>query len=139
MFGDRLFAGRKKAADCASRRCGFGRSVRADLLRCFDLVLHTVTFPLDDHGHFFWSSYQLYLLPPSQRPHWLSVQALLGDHGIPKDSAAGRRQFALRMEQRRRSEDKRQWEPLRRGWFLGEESFRQELLARMSQQTGENH
>ena len=53
---------------------------------------------------FGWSSYGSYLGAPSQRPAWLRVDRLLGEHGIPKDSVAGRREFALQTEQRRRQE-----------------------------------
>ena len=132
-----LFSGRYKALVVDGSRAGYLKTV------CDYVHLNPVRaglLPADRPlAVFFWSSYRLYLLPPSRRPNWLNALALLGEHGIPKDSAAGRREFALRMEQRRRSEDKGQWEPLRRGWYLGQESFRQELLARMTKQTGENH
>ncbi len=59
--------------------------------------------------------------------------------GIPQDSAAGREQFELRIEQRRREEMGAEWKAIRRGWCLGDESFRQELLAQMSGQMGEHH
>ncbi len=44
-----------------------------------------------------WSSYGEYLKPKSQRWPWLRVNRLLGEHGIPKDSPAGREQFEARM------------------------------------------
>ena len=47
--------------------------------------------PLED---FRWSSYPLYLASPRHRPAWLRVDRLLGEWRIPKDSAAGRREFA---------------------------------------------
>ena len=50
---------------------------------------------------FRWSSYGLYLKTPGQRPGWLRVDRLLGEKGIPKDSEAGRSQFAILMEKRR--------------------------------------
>ncbi len=79
-----------------------------------------------------WSSYPAYLSKPARRPDWLSVDRLLGEHGISKDSAEGRRQFALRMEQRRAGEDEAEWVPVRRGWFLGSKKFQKRLLALMS-------
>ena len=90
-------------------------------------------------SRFPWSSYPAYLSRPSKRPEWLRVGKLLGEHGIPEDSAAGRRQFELRMEQRRASEDKEEWVPLRRGWFLGDKKFRKKLLAQMSERRSANH
>jgi len=70
-----------------------------------------------------WSSYPLYLQEPAGRPAWLRVDRLLGEWGIPKDSPAGREQFAGRMEARRRAEDSGGYEP--EGWCLGSEEFRQ--------------
>ena len=44
------------------------------------------------------------------------------EHGVARDSAAGRREFARQMERRQRAEDKADYEGVRRGWFLGERS-----------------
>jgi hypothetical protein len=64
---------------------------------------------------------------------------LLGEMGIPKDSAAGRRAFEARMQQRASREDPEAYQPLRRGWCLGEKAFRKELLAQMAEQVGPSH
>jgi hypothetical protein len=60
------------------------------------------------------------------------VDRLLGEHGIPKDSPAGRQHFERRMELRRAAEDAEEFSPLERGWFVGSEEFRKELLAQMN-------
>lgn len=86
-----------------------------------------------------WSSYPEYLKGASKRVRWLRVDRLLGEAGIPRDSRAGRRQFELRMEQRRQQEDGRQWSKVRRGWYLGDEEFRAELLAQVQEKMGPNH
>ncbi len=70
-------------------------------------------------GRPFWSSYPAYLLPARKRPGWLLVDRLLGEHGLPRDTKAMRREFALRMEARRASESDQEWKPLRRGWCWG--------------------
>jgi hypothetical protein len=44
-----------------------------------------------------WSSLPDFLQRRARRPPWLRVDRLLGEHGIPKDSPAGRRQFAERL------------------------------------------
>jgi REP element-mobilizing transposase RayT len=80
---------------------------------------------------FAWSSRPAYLRAPSRRPAWLRGDRLLGEWGIPKDSPAGRQQLERRLEDRRRAEEGEEFKPIRRGWCLGEEAFRQELLARM--------
>lgn len=84
-----------------------------------------------------WSSYRLYLQEPSRRPRWLRVDRLLGEWGMPKDSPAGRGEFAGRMESRRRAEGAGEYEPA--GWCLGSEAFREELLAQVSAQASPRH
>ena len=87
-----------------------------------------------------WSSYPEYLKPPGKRWAWLRVDRLLEEMHIPKDSAAGRQQFGQMMEQRRGQEEERgQWKAVRRGWCLGDQQFREELLAQMSGRAGEHH
>jgi putative transposase len=86
-----------------------------------------------------WSSFHLYLMPARKRPPWLRVDRLLGEHGIPRDTPAGLRQFAAGMESRRASENGQELKVVRRGWFLGEAAFRKELLAQMHEQRGPNH
>src|SRR5271168_671363 len=92
--------------------------------------------PLSD---FFWSSYPQYLGAPAKRPTGLRVDRLFGEWGIPKDSVAGRRVFGERMEQRRREDLTAEFKPVERGWYLGDEQFRQELLARVSTLPGGSH
>ncbi len=86
-----------------------------------------------------WSSYRWYLGAPGKRPAWLRVDRLLGEMGIPKDSAAGRREFERRMEKRGRQEDRQEYQPVRRGWCLGDKRFRKELLAQTAERVGESH
>ena len=86
-----------------------------------------------------WSSYGEYLKRPSQRVGWLRVGRLLGEMGIPKDSAVGRKEFERRMELRRQEDPPEQWKGVRRGWCLGDEAFRKELLAQMAEQAGASH
>jgi hypothetical protein len=88
---------------------------------------------------FTWSSCLEYLKAPKDRPPWLRVDRLFGEMGIPRDSAAGRRQFERILEQRRAQETGADWKDLRRGWCLGEEAFRQELLEQAHGRAGENH
>jgi hypothetical protein len=67
------------------------------------------------------------------------VDRLLGEWGIPKDSAAGRQVFEERMEWRRRGELDGEFKALERGWCLGGEEFRQELLAQVEERPGPSH
>jgi REP element-mobilizing transposase RayT len=86
-----------------------------------------------------WSSYPQYLQAPRQRRPWLRVERIFGAKGIRKDTEAGRREFALRMEIRCRQEQSANYDDLRRGWSLGSEEFRRELLAGMSERLGPHH
>src|SRR5208283_3746606 len=87
-----------------------------------------------------WSSFGAYLTEPRHRPKWLQVERLLGEHGIARDTASGRREFERRMETRRVGEgDPDQWKGMRRGWFLGGEPFKRGLLERLREQLGPNH
>jgi hypothetical protein len=88
---------------------------------------------------FLWSSWPEYLKAPSKRPPWLRVDRLMGEHGIPKDSPAGRRELELRMEAMREAEDTKAYKAIRRGWCLGDKVFRKELLEQMSERVGLNH
>jgi REP element-mobilizing transposase RayT len=88
---------------------------------------------------FQWSSYGQYLQPTGQRPAWLRVERLLGEKRIPRDSAAGRREFERQMEARRREELREEFKSVERGWFLGSEAFREELLAAAGERVGRSH
>jgi len=88
---------------------------------------------------FRWCSYREYLKRPTARPVWLRVDRVLGEHGIPKDTAAGRREFASRMESRRIDEKSGEFRAIRKGWFLGDAALREELLAAASERVGANH
>jgi putative transposase len=83
---------------------------------------------LEDYA---WSSYPIYLQAPRKRPGWLRVDRLLGEWGIRRDSAAGRREFREVMEARWRTEghaDEEMWSGIRRGWRIGAEDFLERLV-----------
>jgi hypothetical protein len=71
--------------------------------------------------------YPAYLQAASRRPKWLRVDRLLGQWGIARDSAAGRKQWAWQMERRRQEESRSGYQTVRRGWCFGSEEFRQEF------------
>jgi len=129
LFGH-LFSGRYKALPVDGSGTGYLKTVcdyvhlnpaRAKLLSAKQKL-----------SEFRWSSYPEYLKQRSARRPWLRVDRLFGEHAIPKDSPAGRKQFERRMELRRAAEDGDEFGPLERGWCVGSEAFRKELLAQMS-------
>jgi len=137
LFGH-LFSGRYKSLIVDGSGSGYLRTVseyvhlnpaRANLLK-----------PDEPLRTYIWSSYAEYLKPPQKRWPWMRVDRVFGEMGIPQDSAAGRRQCELRMEERRgREAGEEEWKRIRRGWCFGEEAFRKELLAQMKGQIGEYH
>lgn len=132
-----LFAGRYKALHVDGGTRGYLRTV------CDYVHLNPARAKLlqrdEDLKNFPWSSYGHYLSAPRQRPAWLCVHRLLGEHGIAKDSSAGRQEFAGSMEQRRAQEERNDYNPIRRGWCLGNEDFRRELISAASERVGPSH
>ena len=136
LFGH-LFSGRYKSLVVDGSGNGYLRTVcdyvhlnpvRAKLLR-----------PEQKLTDFMWSSWPDYLKPPEQRPRWLRVDRLLGELGIPKDSPAGLEQLEQCLETRRAQEDADEFKPIRRGWCLGSETFRKELLESAHTHATESH
>jgi REP element-mobilizing transposase RayT len=134
QFGH-LFSGRYKSLIVDGSGNGYLRTVcdyvhlnpvRAKLLR-----------PDQQLRGFAWSSWPDYLKPSEQRPRWLRVDRLLGELHIPKDSMAGREELENYLEVRRAQEDGGELKKIRRGWCLGGETFRQELLEQARTRAGD--
>jgi len=136
LFGH-LFSGRYKSLIVDGSGSGYLRTVceyvhlnpaRTKLLRLEQAL-----------REYRWSSWPEYLRAPGKRPEWLRVDRVLGAAGIPKDSAAGRRELELRMEVRRGAAEDAGYKPIRRGWFFGEQALKKELLGQMSERLGPEH
>ena len=136
LFGH-LFSGRYKALIVDGSGSGYLKTVcdyvhlnpaRAKLLK-----------PEAALRSYVWSSWPEYLKRPGQRWSWLRVDRLLGEYRIAQDSAAGRRGLERALEKRRQSEASEDYKAVRRGWCLGEETFRRELLAQMTERRGAEH
>jgi len=133
-----LFSGRYKALIVDASGNGYLKSV------CDYVHLNPVRANLLKHQQslhsYRWSSYGEYLKAPGQRWQWLRVDRLLGEWGIPKDSSAGRRRFGQVMEHRRKQEtSKTDWKAIERGWCLGDDEFKAELLAQVREQRGDHY
>jgi REP element-mobilizing transposase RayT len=137
VFGH-LFSGRYKALMVDGSGHGYLRTV-CDYVH-LNPARAKLVGPEQKLALFAWSSLGWYLQPPQKRPEWLRVERLLGEHGIPRDSKAGRREFGRRMEQRRDApEGPGSFQGVRRGWCLGDKAFRQELLGQMQERVGQHH
>ena len=87
-----------------------------------------------------WSSLMWYAAAPSHRPSWMRVDRLLGEHGFGGDSTHARQAFQRLTENRRLKEtDEAALKPMRRGWYVGGEKFRQRLLKQMMGKIGKPH
>ena len=132
-----LFAGRYKALIVDGSGDGYLQTV------CDYVHLNPVRAKLLPSkvrlSRFRWSSYGEYLKKPGQRPAWLRVDRLLGEKRIPRDSAAGREEFERQTERRRREELGPEFKLVERGWCLGSEAFRAELLAAAGERVGASH
>ena len=69
----------------------------------------------------------------------MRIDRLMGEVGIARDSAAGRRQLERRMEERRKEGNGEEWAQVRRGWCFGDEGFREELLAQAQAKMRSSH
>lgn len=132
-----VFAGRYKALVVDGTGDGYFRTVcdyvhlnpaRAGLLAADERL---VTYR--------WSSWPEYMKTPGKRWPWLRVDRLMGESGVPKDSAAGRRALERAIEARRSGDVPVEYAAIRRGWCFGDETFRQELLAQVSERMGAEH
>jgi REP element-mobilizing transposase RayT len=136
LFGH-LFSGRYKSLIVDGSGSGYLKSV------CDDVHLNSARAKLvvadATLKSFAWSSWPASLLARSKRPAWLRVDRLLGQWGMPKDSPAGRQRLERALEERRGLAEGDEFKPIRRGWCLGEQKFREELLAQMSEQMGAEH
>src|SRR6266850_912554 len=133
LFGH-LFSGRYKALMVDAKTPGYLRAV-CEYVH-LNPVRAKVLQPQQPLSEFQWSSYPAYLKTPSQRPAWLRVDRVLGELRISKDSEAGRRRFSEVLEERRAMDKPADYNPLRRGWCVGDAQFKQELLAQMEERRG---
>ena len=94
---------------------------------------------LDD---FRWSSFPLYGRP-SKRPSWLCVNRTLGCMGL-EDTPSGRRGYREYMQKRvvelAESDNPKEldssWAKIRRGWYLGTDQFKTDMLERIEGLSG---
>jgi putative transposase len=137
LFGH-LFSGRYKALIVDGSGSGYLKTV-CDYVHLNPARAKWLA-PGQGVGTFAWSSLRYYLQSPGKRPGWLRVGRLLGEHGIPRDSKEGRREFGRRLEGRCQAEaGPGEFKAVQRGWCLGSKAFRKELLAQMKERMGEHH
>jgi len=132
-----LFSGRYKALIVDGSGDGYLKTV-CDYVH-LNPVRAKLLKPEQKLRAYHWSSYGEYLKSAGRRVEWLRVGRLFGEMRIEKDSSAGRKEFEKRMELRRWEDEPEQWQAVRRGWCLGNQRFRQELLEQMGERLGAEH
>ena len=132
-----LFGGRYRALVVDGRGGGYLKTV------CDYVHLNPVRARLTEANAplrtYRWSSFPQYLSPPGRRVAWIQVKRLLGEYHIARDDAAGRRRFEAELETRRAESADDAFRKVRRGWFLGGDEFRQELLGQVEGRIGAQH
>jgi putative transposase len=136
LFGH-LFSGRYKSLIVDGSGDGYLRTV-CDYVH-LNPVRAQLLPPEEPLQTYRWSSYPEYLKRAGQRVGWLRVDRVLGELGIRRDDAAGRRQFSEAVEERRGKDEPGEWKAVRRGWFLGGAQVKEQVLELMGIGLGEHH
>jgi len=81
-----------------------------------------------------WSSLPWYLGFKRERPRWLVVERVLGEHGL-RDDSRGRKAYEDDLEQRLREGEEsyagQMEDEIGKSWYVGSEAFRLKLLDRL--------
>jgi len=83
-----------------------------------------------------WSSFPMYLISANKRVGWLCLDRVLGEFGGGQSDRKIRQAYEEYMEglakriygKAERKDFDEEWKPIRRGWYLGGEDFRDQLL-----------
>jgi REP element-mobilizing transposase RayT len=136
LFGH-LFAGRYKSLILDGSGKGYLRTV-CDYVHLNPARANRLS-PKEPLRLYRWSSWPEYLKTPAKRPVWLRVERLLGEYRVPHDNLRGRRRMEAELEALRVVEDEAKYKAIRRGWFLGDKTLKDELLAQVHNQAGAWH
>ena len=134
VFGH-LFQGRYKAVVIDGNAPGYFEVV-ASYIHLHPARAGLVRIGQESLKRYRWSSYPRYLSPAGQGPAWLCVARVMAAEGV---KAGERRRYEADMDSRvlalglkeGRQELEAKWKALRRGWYVGEESFGEKLKRRL--------
>jgi REP element-mobilizing transposase RayT len=135
VFGH-LFQGRYKAL-VVDGAAGNYFGVVSTYIHLNPARAHLLRVGKDSLGQYQWSSYPAYVRAGVRRPPWLTVQRIMSNLGLRPGDRAGYtayvegRMLELKTQAGRR-ELNEQWRGIRRGWYLGEDDFRESLLERVA-------
>jgi putative transposase len=94
--------------------------------------------------HYPWSSYPAFLDPPGKRPTWLETSRVLENFAIHGQGRRERLRYQTILEERMQEERdpvkarslRAEYQPIRRGWAFGDESFRNGLIEQIERRKG---
>ena len=135
-----LFQGRYKAIPVEAGG-GYFHAV-ATYIHLNPVRMRGYDFETEKLPEYHWSSYPAYV-GKVPKPEWLGTKRVLEGLGMP-DTPVGRRKYADYMGQRVDEvwhSDKpwkadESWQKIRRGWYLGSDGFRREMLDRLGAAMG---
>lgn len=126
-----LFQGRYKAIIMDPGEPGYFRTV-SDYIHLNPVrarMLKTASERLED---FPWSSYPAYI-GKAARPFWLDTKRVLGSCGLNRQGYSQYIQGRVRDVLDKSEVLSAEWESIRRGWVLGGDGFREEMLERIGE------
>lgn len=126
-----LFQGRYKAIIMDPGEPGYFRTV-SDYIHLNPVrasLMKTVPLRLED---FPWSSYPAYI-GKAARPAWLHIQRVLSSCGLTPQGYRKYMQKRVREVVGKSDILSAEWKSIRRGWVLGGDSFREEVMGRIAE------
>ena len=128
-----LFQGRYKAIPVNADECGYFRTL-SDYIHLNPARARLLGGEHSSLSSYPWSSYRSFV-SVKPLPGWLVRKRVFGAHGLESDGALARRRYRGYMEQLAhalssgvsREDLDEEWREIRRGWYLGDENFRDRL------------
>lgn len=127
-----LFQGRYKAIIVDSGEPAYFRTL-SDYIHLNPARAHLLKRKASQLEDFPWSSYPAYV-GGAKGSAWLETRRVLKSHGMARQTYRSYMQKRVREVLSGRKELDEEWKSIRRGWVLGDESFRQEMLGYIGEQ-----
>lgn len=132
-----LFQGRYKAIVVDSSEADYFRTL-SDYIHLNPVRAHLLKKKSPQLEDFFWSSYPAYI-GGRKRSAWLETRRVLKSHGMTRLLYRSYMEKRVREVLSSGKELDEEWKSIRRGWVLGDEDFRQEMLEYIGEQMEPRH
>lgn len=129
-----LFQGRYKAIPVETKEAGYFAAV-SEYIHLNPVRAGLVREPKGELAQYRWSSYPLFA-QNAKLPDWLRRDLVFSALELPDEGVGSRRRYRAWMAARVRDvssaeptvEEADRWKQLRRGWYLGSDTFRDQLM-----------